>query len=75
MIVAVALRRPSGFTIQLPLPARLADVVAWLDETGHGGDWTAECTQGFVTTEGQFLERPAALALVRRTGQRVEDLR
>ena len=67
-VVAAAIRTPDGVVHFLPAPARHHHV---LQAASTSRDWVEE--QGFVTNDGCFVDREAAMVIARKAGQLIRD--
>lgn len=65
-IVAAALQLPCGRVISAPPPARHHDLFYLLAREGakHFG-----CVQGFITDQGDFIDRHVAWSVAEKAGQ------
>lgn len=71
-IIAAAVE-VEGITFSLPKPARHAQVLHSMDAAGFSEEMIAMACQGFLTSEGRFVNRVLARQIAYRAGQ--EQLR
>ncbi len=69
-ITGVAIKRPEKLWT-LPPPYRHGDIIAIIAARGYQIPVTGE--QGFITDDGQFINREDALILVRENGQLLKE--
>jgi len=67
MIQAAAIKAPDGTVYSVPQPGRHHNVIALMVE--HGLPIPIKGVQGFITTEGRFVDREEALPIARENGQ------
>ena len=69
-IQAAAIRAPDGQVFSVPRPGRHHDVISLMIEAG----WLAPIrgVQGFITDDGAFVDRTAALEIAKANGQIVQ---
>lgn len=67
-IVAAAIQI-EGVTISLPQPARHGQVLHAAETFTGGGHWLHTATQGFITSEGRFVNRVMAKQIAHVAGQ------
>ena len=68
MIVAAAIQ-VQGVTLSLPKPARHGQVLHAADAIGFGSEQLAYACQGFLTSEGRFVNRVQAKQLAHMARQ------
>lgn|SRR5690625_832196 len=66
-IVRAAIQTPTGAVYSLPRPARHHDVIAIMEQADLPRD--VEYIQGFVTSEGGFVDRKEAIPIAEAAGQ------
>lgn len=71
-IAGVALRHPDGMLWSIERPYRHSDVIRQMSNAGFGPDVVSACTQGFITSEGRFVTRHAAVRIADQAGQIVQ---
>jgi hypothetical protein len=67
-ILQAALQTPSGLIITLPRPNRHSDLIKLMSEAAWG-EKVAKSTQGFLTSEGKFVNREEAYQIALKSGQ------
>jgi hypothetical protein len=67
-IIAAAIRL-NGLTVSLPPPARHFHIMKLLNETHRKFGNSLPSNQGFVSSDGRFLERGEALRIATEAGQ------
>lgn len=69
-IEAAALCHYTGRVFSLPRPERHSDIIEDMRSDPHcAGIKISECTQGFVTSTGRFIDRHLAYFIARDAGQ------
>lgn len=69
-IVAAAIRSQDGEVHYLPIPARHHDIIWSMRDQGYAA---RDChDQGFLTDEGQYVDRLTAKTIARNAGQLIE---
>ena len=66
-IVAAAILDKDGIPVSLPPPARHHNIIAFMVERGDKTPISGE--QGFMTSDGKFVMRKAALRIAEKAGQ------
>lgn len=68
-IEAVAIKLECGVVMSLPRPARHHDIIREVGQTFEGKGKPIVGTQGFVLSDGAFVNRKQAVAVALRSGQ------
>lgn len=69
-IVAAALRRPGDrYCFALQRPSRHHDVIQHMVTMGYAEGVISSCEQGFLTADGQFVNRREAKRIAHSAGQ------
>ncbi len=68
-IVAAAIQI-EGLTISLPQPARHGQALHSAEATGLSGSLLINACEGFLTSEGRFVNRVQAKQIAHRAGQK-----
>ena len=64
-----AVKKPDGVVIDLPRPARHHNVIAKICEEPGVKYVGSDSVQGFITSEGRFVDRQEAFAIAANAGQ------
>lgn len=71
-ILAAAIRFDSGFVVSLPCPYGHHDIIEYLKREGRGPATVRPDQQVFVTSDGRFLNRQAALRVAMAARQIID---
>jgi len=68
-VVGVALRKDSGLVLYLPAPNRHCDIFRLASKLLPKSKWPIRGEQGFLDSDGRFLDRRTAMEVARISGQ------